>query len=381
MGGLFEDIDLADATGTGASCLWLDNDHSSTWTERNTFVSIRVANCPKLVNFSVESGNSSFAGNKFLDLQMNLDQNPGYTGFYLGTIAQLYSAVIQATLNTASAASVVTLTGMAKFEGEMRLNGEGTTANLFNITSETVLDLTGASDITWAGSTIPQSSISGTAAWFHGPVVNLAAPGAGYLATVMPIIYEAGSFQSNSVFTGSAANLIQLRPATNDTTAIEISGANATNSSRLWSITQQGDFNGKSASLGLDATTRVCTTGALCLGGNISLNGDMLIAAATPTISSGFGASPSIATSNGPSAFTITVGSGGTASSGVIGLPTAAHGWNCSCTDITTNSTAVFMCKQTASSTNSATIGNFSDVAAAMPWNSGDTLSVNCLAR
>jgi hypothetical protein len=380
VGALFEDIDLANATGKGASCLWLDNNHATTWTERNTFVSMRVANCPALVNFSIESGNPSFAANKFLDLQMNLDGNPGYTGFDLGSGVQYYSAVVQATVNSASAASVVALAGTAQFQGEMRLNGEGSTADLFNTTSGTVLNLTGASDITWVGGAIPHSSISGTAAWFHGPVVNLAF-GAGYLATVMPIIYEAGTFQGNSIFTGSASNLVQLRPATNAPAAIEISGTNAANSSRLWSMTQEGDFNGNSASLGLGETTGACATGALCIGGNISLNGDVLIAAATPTISSGFGASPSITTSNGPSAFTITVGSGGTASNGVIGLPMASHGWNCSCTDITTNSATVFICKQTATSTTSATIDNFNNAAGSAPWKAGDTLSVSCLAR
>jgi len=108
---------------------------------------------------------------------------------------------------------------------------------------------------------------------------------------------------------------------------------------------------------------------------------NLLISATAPTISSGFGTSPSIATNNGTAAFTVNVGTGGTATSGVIGLPTATNGWNCFCTDITTNSSTVFACKQTASSTSSATIGNFNTSAAAAAWVASDILSVSCFAR
>jgi pectate lyase-like protein len=48
-----------------------------------------------------------------------------------------------------------------------------------------------------------------------------------------------------------------------------------------------------------------------------------------PTISSGFGTGASIASNNGTATFRLNVGTGGTASSGVIGLPTATNGWNC----------------------------------------------------
>ena len=54
-----------------------------------------------------------------------------------------------------------------------------------------------------------------------------------------------------------------------------------------------------------------------------------LFSATTPTISSGFGTTPSIVNSNGTAAFSINVGTGGTASSGVITLPAATTDWNC----------------------------------------------------
>jgi hypothetical protein len=98
------------------------------------------------------------------------------------------------------------------------------------------------------------------------------------------------------------------------------------------------------------------------------------ISATTPTISSGFGASSSIAHSNGTAVFTINVGAGGTASSGVIGLPSAMNGWAVHCDDITTQSTSVFVTKQTATSTTSATITQYSATAVATPWAASDVL-------
>jgi hypothetical protein len=100
-----------------------------------------------------------------------------------------------------------------------------------------------------------------------------------------------------------------------------------------------------------------------------------------PTISSGFGTSPSIVSSNGTVAFTLNVGTGGTANNGVIGLPTATQGWTCSCSDLTTTSSTVFICKQTASSTTTATIGNFNTSGVAAAWAASDVLSVACTAR
>lgn len=121
--------------------------------------------------------------------------------------------------------------------------------------------------------------------------------------------------------------------------------------------------------------------GGLALGGNTATFKVVNVAdsAATPTISSGFGGSPSVASSNGTAAFTVNVGTGGAASSGVIGLPTASNGWVCSCNDVTTFSTTVFLTRQTASATTSCTIGNFTNAAASAAWAASDIL--HCIAR
>jgi len=100
-----------------------------------------------------------------------------------------------------------------------------------------------------------------------------------------------------------------------------------------------------------------------------------------PTISSGFGTSPSIANSNGPQSFTVNVGTGGAASTGIVGLPTASHGWHCECVDITTNTSTVFACKQTgAGTTTTAPIGEFTAAGAAQAWTASDILAVSCFA-
>lgn len=87
-----------------------------------------------------------------------------------------------------------------------------------------------------------------------------------------------------------------------------------------------------------------------------------------PTISSGFGTSPSIVSSNGTSSFRVNVGTGGVATSGVVGLPAAATGWNCQVTD-TTNNTVT---RETANSTTTVT------VTAAAAWAASDVLIFAC---
>lgn len=108
---------------------------------------------------------------------------------------------------------------------------------------------------------------------------------------------------------------------------------------------------------------------------------NLLSSSTAPTISSGFGTSPTVASNNGTAAFTINVGTGGTATNGVIGLPTATNGWNCTCNDITTNSSTVFLCKQKASATTTATIANFNTSATEAAWIASDIVQVSCSAR
>lgn len=103
-----------------------------------------------------------------------------------------------------------------------------------------------------------------------------------------------------------------------------------------------------------------------------------LIFSTAPTISSGFGVGAAIVASNGTGAFQINVGTGGTANSGVIGLPTATTGWVCKCDDITTQTATVTRTTQTASTTASCTVVNYSDLTVLSAWVASDKL--NCVA-
>jgi hypothetical protein len=87
-----------------------------------------------------------------------------------------------------------------------------------------------------------------------------------------------------------------------------------------------------------------------------------------PTIASGFGTSPSIVNSNGTAVFEVNVGTGGSATSGVLTMPTASVGWSCQVTDMNTNDVT----RETAFTTTSVTL------TAASAWTASDKLLINC---
>lgn len=104
----------------------------------------------------------------------------------------------------------------------------------------------------------------------------------------------------------------------------------------------------------------------------------LILANITPTIGSGFGTAPSIVNSSLFGTFTLNVGTGGTAATGIINLSqTAPHGWDCKVTDLTTKSAAVSTTQQTASTATSCTVGNYTDLAVSGPWAASDVLSVS----
>ncbi len=137
------------------------------------------------------------------------------------------------------------------------------------------------------------------------------------------------------------------------------------------------DWHNSVFDIDCSATNDICSFHS---GIGIGGSNHLLLSAAAPTISSGFGSTPSIVANNGTGAFQVNVGTGGAATSGVVGLPTASTGWVCQATDITTTSSTVFMTKQTASTVSSATFGNFNDTGSAAAWTASDKLNVSCHA-
>lgn len=96
--------------------------------------------------------------------------------------------------------------------------------------------------------------------------------------------------------------------------------------------------------------------------------GVLLTTVTPPTISSGFGTTPGVLSNNGTATFRINVGTGGSATTGVVTMPQATTGWNCSITDFTTN----IVTRETASS------GTSVSVTAASAWTASDTLIFQC---
>lgn len=94
------------------------------------------------------------------------------------------------------------------------------------------------------------------------------------------------------------------------------------------------------------------------------------------------GSGATIANNNGTAAFEINVGST-PGSACTVTMPTASHGWACSAVDVTTNSTLVFVQKQSPAASQTATqivITNFSDAAAASAFTASDVIRVHCSA-
>jgi hypothetical protein len=111
--------------------------------------------------------------------------------------------------------------------------------------------------------------------------------------------------------------------------------------------------------------------------GNINNLGTLVISATAPTISSGFGTSASVVNPNGTAAFTVNVGTGGAASSGVIGLPAASHGWFCDA--LLENQLPTIQTKQSASTTTTVTITNYTvATGATAAWAASQIVVLSC---
>lgn len=118
------------------------------------------------------------------------------------------------------------------------------------------------------------------------------------------------------------------------------------------------------------------------LASSYSTNSALLISNVAPTIASGFGTSPTVPSQNGTLAFTVNVGTGGVATSGVITLPAATTGWIAFVTNITAAAAhRADNTRQTASTTTSVTLENqTTSTGAALAWTASDILRVSCFA-
>jgi hypothetical protein len=347
----------------------------------------------------------------------NLTNGTGYT------LTNLVGAGTAAAANTGtSGATLCLLNASCTFSGS---NAYGTPASI-NLTNATAYPATALSGLgTGVGAALGQA-LNGTGALtatasptFVTPALGTIASGVLTNATGYPAANLAGLGTGVGTALGTALNgsgaLVAttspalVTPSLGAATATTINGDTLTAGS--WTLTGSAGktltFSNSLTLAGTDATTMtfpstsatiartdaaqtftgtqtfstiVPTTVSVASGGQYQVNGQPLTKGTAPTITSGFGTSPSI-TGVSTAAFAVTVGTGGTASTGVLTFgSTANHGWSCQAADITTTSAAVTTTKVTANTTTTVTVGNFTDVSASGPWNSGDTLLFNCMA-
>jgi hypothetical protein len=114
----------------------------------------------------------------------------------------------------------------------------------------------------------------------------------------------------------------------------------------------------------------------------VLMNNRLLVSTIAPTVASGFGTSPVVTAPAGTGAFRLNVGTGGTASEGVLTMPATVAGWNCAVENLTATAAndGDQRTVQTASTTTSVTVENQTiSTGAAVAWTASDVLALTCL--
>lgn len=152
---------------------------------------------------------------------------------------------------------------------------------------------------------------------------------------------------------------------------------NASNAAGIIAMWVNGSERGRMSATGgfsVGTTTDPGAGNVLASGTASALNHPV----AAPTISSGFGTSPVI-DAGYPTSFIVTIGTGGTASTGVVGLPTAAVGWVCQVENLDNPVPTTSLTAASAYSTSSVTLTNYTiATGVALAWPAGNHLRVSC---
>lgn len=128
-------------------------------------------------------------------------------------------------------------------------------------------------------------------------------------------------------------------------------------------------------------TSNVAGMTAITLSLSSGTSAELTLSGAAPTISSGFGTSPSV--TGTAAAMRVNVGTGGVATGGVIGMPTASNGWNCTVENLTATLGNVANARtvQISSTTTTVSIENQTiSTGAVLVWTASDIIAVSCLA-
>jgi len=125
-------------------------------------------------------------------------------------------------------------------------------------------------------------------------------------------------------------------------------------------------------------TTTGVDTPASGTSNYLNIGNAVIASLSAPTISSGFGTSPSVASGSSSTTFTVNVGTGGSATSGVVAFGVAApHGYACNVVDSTSVGTLVTASVPTSAST--VTWTSYSrTTGTSTAWNASDLLVAQC---
>lgn len=179
--------------------------------------------------------------------------------------------------------------------------------------------------------------------------------------TTLTDVAGAGILNMTSSAGGTTFSRLNFGTASSSNPAIKV----VTNTLQFRLADDSGFAGFQSGPFTSNGTIFITGTGAGFGLGNLGITNN------TPTISSGFGSSPSVASSNGNVTFRVNVGTGGVASSGIVAMQaTSTTGWNCQVSDLTSVDTT----RETASTASTVT------VTAAAAWTSADILIFNCWA-
>jgi hypothetical protein len=189
--------------------------------------------------------------------------------------------------------------------------------------------------------------------------------------------YTDASNYERAVFSWSA-NLLSVGPQAGGTGSLRIMSLLGSSVEVVNQTITMGNVSVLSRNGGSGDVTVSSNAGNIVLSRPLAFT-NLLLSNTAPTISAGFGTSPSVTANNGTAAFRINVGTGGTATSGTIGLPTAATGWNCFATDFTTPATGHAI-KQTGGTATTAILSNYNNAGTLTAWTASDILVVSCFA-
>jgi hypothetical protein len=152
----------------------------------------------------------------------------------------------------------------------------------------------------------------------------------------------------------------------------------ATNSTFLGKAVGSTTFLSGTGVLLIGSGNQTVTTAAAGTSNWLNIENAYRANTVAPTVSSGFGTSPTIPAGTSSAGFTVNVGTGGTANTGVIAFATAAPtGWICTAVDQTnpgtSNTVAIPL------STTTITLNNYSRTTGLLAaWAASDVIAVSC---